>query len=145
MIPKIKQIKNKTKMPRRRIKVRKPTSPAALSQAMSMMKFCSDVIGKTGPVTVDTQIVQASDAKFAARHSAAAKPSVEQVLARTYLRRNPTEITLHIGETDRPVTFDDIYTALKTLRQRHFLDGPAYMFEGFRKIDNHTYRICWGT
>lgn len=109
-----------------------PVDP--LYEVNQMMNFCSEIIGKEGPITLKSCIC--SHGRY--------------VLDDLNIAYSEDDEYYVIGKEGQSITFQDITDTFDKINNNEtvknlFNCNQTYIFEGFKKKDDRTYEIKWGS
>jgi hypothetical protein len=99
----------------------------------SAFVFAQKVLGKDGPITINTNITANSNWK----------PD-----SPGYDDRLMEEAILTIGKAGSAITIDDVVTSFLTIESSWFNEDCEFWFEGVQKceeLDEYDYCIVWGS
>lgn len=106
--------------------------------ALEFYKFFTKLLGISGPITIDTNIL---------KHAYGLYDKKE--LKKLYPNANEKDDIIVIGEEDKVISVKDIDELFEKLLKSHWVDGRSYWLNGiysskkYRWVKNCDYAINW--
>ena len=103
-----------------------------LRELETFTEALTQIIGKPGPITIDTQIIS------------------HNFVEESWAKQNGVDEVFVVGEQGKEVTLEDVLRFFCALREDERLqevleNGRTYFFEGVEMVGEKKLMFCWGS